>query len=128
MHLKTYDHPKPDNSDNNNEASVIIEAIPGCKQYLETSGSEIILTLPVDPHLPNIVYIKTLEDKAIPSDATVSMIKLTNNAHSQLTLLFKSRYPRHTVMNIHPILSWWTRQILTLRPQWAASCSPTRRC
>ena len=59
-------------NDDSNEENVVIDAIPGCKQYFETSGSEIILTLPVDPHLPNIVFIKTPLAKAIPADATVS--------------------------------------------------------
>ena len=63
-----------DGDTNSDQASVQIQTIPGCQQYVETSGAEIILTLPVDPHLPNIVYIKTVADKPIPDDATVSKI------------------------------------------------------
>ena len=58
--------------DDSDEENVVIDAIPGCQQYFETSGSEIILSLSVDPHLPNIIYIKTPLAKAIPADATVS--------------------------------------------------------
>ena len=61
-----------DGDDNSNEENVDVSAIPNCRQYIESSGSEIILTLPVDPHLPNIVYIKSVAAKAIPADATVS--------------------------------------------------------
>ena len=75
---------KPGTNDDadGDEASVDIniDTIPGCKQYFEKiSGSELLLTLPVDPHLPNIVYIKTRADKAIPADATVSSWNRNNN-------------------------------------------------
>ena len=65
-----------DGDDDSIEENVVIDALPRCKQYFETSGSEIILTLPVDPHLPNIVYIKTPVAKAIPADATVSDFRI----------------------------------------------------
>ena len=61
--------------DDSKEENVEVSAISNCKQYIESSGSEIILTLPVDPHLPNIVYIKSLAAKAIPADATVSDLR-----------------------------------------------------
>ena len=76
--------PKPgstaDGDDNSNEEIVEVDAIPNCKQYIESSGSEIILTLPMDPHLPNIVYIKSIAAKAIPADASVSDKKENTNS------------------------------------------------
>ena len=72
--------PGTNNDGDDDSVDINISTIPGCSQYFEkTSGSEFLLTLPVDPHLPNIVYIKTRVDKAIPADATVSSRKLNSN-------------------------------------------------